>query len=803
MESGKTYMIASNNPSCPYMCLRVGQTSDTSNKLSTEPSIASSGTSPCFGLAMCNLQLSNQKQVFRALEGRNGYQLLQSTYDTTKCIDTAGTVNNINNWYLGTCDKNNNNQNLNIKKSSIQSKGNRCLDSSVSTMSSTCDEPSPSKNWTYYNIDQSIPTIGDVVQIKSNAGTAYNNRCLSAAYIEKGNPAQVSTQDGANTGFGMANCDSGDPNQLWQVMKGNTTSANQNRMLRNIGANKCFDAGGTVNSGPNWYLQDCNSGNPNQNSFIIKEDNDRMIKFNTSSNRCLDISNDKLNNGCDNGYVFQQFTYVKSNVYSTNLKQRVNNMTMLKNINNNKSQCLNTDDTAGWTLQDCDVTNTKQTVKTLPRPDSKFQIQGGNKCMDIGSGGLSWDCPNLMSPNTDVKNAVFEFTKTPISIGTIVTSSPSTSGWISISTGVDVRRTIGYITIGAGSWIIDCGIRVKGTNITTTGIYISENANVRNVITSIMNSYNSITGSIDLRLTFAIKTTSKKTVYYGVSVETSFFDYTTNTNVNYDSDKRFSYITAVCVSDVIKNTTSNVSLTTGTSVNIGSLSNLSPDAAIVISGVRLMIPSNSNATITKISNSISSSYSWVNNNYNSSALPVMVKYFNTEIDTYNMTLLRSVGSSITNNVTVDYTGSLTLNTDARMTYCMLVKIPNLNYIEMFGSSASGLLSGNISFSNMTIGKGTWIFMVNVRFTCITTFTVTSIGMSIGPNSNCSGIWGGYSKDCNFTMTANTSTQDMFLYHVCKNTTSNQTVYACMGITGGSFKISNENNSTSFKAIKIA
>jgi len=167
-----------------------------------------------------------------------------------------------------------------------------------------------------------------------------------------------------------------------------------------------------------------------------------------------------------------------------------------------------------------------------------------------------------------------------------------------------------------------------------------------------------------------------------------------------------------------------------------------------------------------------------------------------------MTLLRNVGTSLTNNVTVDYTGSLTLNSDSRMTYCMLVKIPNLNYIENFYSSTTEL-SGTTPFINMTIGKGTWIFMANVRFTCVTTTTVTSIGMGIGPNSNCSGIWGGYSRSCNFNMTANTTTQDMFLYHVWKNTTSNQTVYICMGISGGNFKISTDNNYTYFKAIKIA
>jgi hypothetical protein len=802
MESGKTYQIKSNNPSCVNMCLDA-------SKLSTGGSVASIGTFPCFGLTPCTggtfSTYMNQKQVFRALEGKNDYQLLQSTYDTTKCIDTAGSVNNINNWYLNNCDKNNTNANLNIKKSSIQSKGNRCLDSSINTMSSTCDEPSPSKNWTYINIDTAVPTIGDVVQIKSNAGGAYNNRCLDASYIQNATHTSVSTQDGANTGFGMTTCNSGNPNQLWQIMKGDTSATGdiKNRMFRNIGINKCFDAGGTVNSQPNWYLQNCDGNNPNQSKLLTIDDHEKMIRFNNGTNKCLDISLNTLNSGCSEGNIYQQFTFVKSNVYSTNLKQRVNNMTMLKNINNNKSQCLNTDDAAGWTLQNCDVTNTKQTVKTLPRPETKFQIKGGNKCMDIGNDKLSWDCPNLTASNTDAKNAVFEFTKTPLSIGTIVTSSPSTSGWISIPSGVDVRRTIGYITIPAGSWIIDCGIRVTGTSITTTGIYISENANVRNVITCIVNSYNSITGSIDLRLTYAIKTTSKKTVYYGVSVETSFFDYTTNTNVNYDSDNRFTYITAVLVSDVISNTASSTTLTTGTSANIGSLSNLPPDPAIIISGVRLTIPSSSNATITKISDSISSSVSWVNNNYNSSALPSLVKYYNTDIDTYNMTLLRSVGTSITNTVTVDYTGSLNLSNEVRFTYCMLVKIPNLNYIEKFYSSTSEI-SGATSFLNMTIGKGTWIFMANVRFTCVATTTVTSIGMNIGPNSDCTSIWTGYSRACNFTMTANTTTQDMFLYHVRKNTVINQNVYVCMGITaGGNFKISTDNNYTSFKAIKIA
>jgi hypothetical protein len=799
MESGKTYQIKSNNPSCANMCL------DTS-RLSTGSSASSTGASPCFGLTTCTGGSTNlnQKQVFRALEGKNGYQMLQSTNDITKCIDTAGAVNNINNWYLQNCNRDNTNANLNIKKSFIQSKGNRCLDSSVNTMSSNCDDPSPTKNWTYVNIDTAVPSIGDVVQIKSNAGGAYNNKCLNSAFIQNSNPTQVSPQDGSNTGFGMTVCNSNDLNQLWQVMKGDTTSDSKNRMLRNMGINKCFDAGGAVNGGPNWYLQDCNPTNVNQYSFIIKEDNVGMIKFNSgTANRCLDIGNDRLNDGCDNANAYKQFTFVKSNVYSTNPKQKVNNMTMLKNINNNRSQCLNTDDAAGWTLQDCDVTNTKQTVKTLPRPETKFQIQGGNKCMDIGNDKLSWDCPNLTASNTDAKNSVFEFTKTPISVGTIVTSSPSTSGSTSIPTGVDVRRTIGYITIPAGSWIIDCGVQITGTNITTTGMYISENANVRNVITCIMNSYNSITGRIDLRLTYAIKTTSKKTVYYGVSVETSFFDYTTNTNVNYFSDNRFTYITAVCVSDVISNTASSTTLTTGTSANIGSLSNLPPNPAIIISGVRLTIPSNTNATVTKISNSISSSVSWVNNNYNPAALPSLVKYYNTDIDTYNMTLLRSVGTSLTNTVTVDYTGSLSLVYDTKFTYCMLVKIPNLNYIEKFYSSTSEI-SGTTSFPNMTIGKGTWIFMTNVRFTCVATTTVTSIGMSIGPNSNCTGIWSGYSRACNFNMTANTTTQDMFLYHVRKNTTSNQNVYACMGITAGpNFKISTDNNYTYFKAIKIA
>jgi hypothetical protein len=167
-----------------------------------------------------------------------------------------------------------------------------------------------------------------------------------------------------------------------------------------------------------------------------------------------------------------------------------------------------------------------------------------------------------------------------------------------------------------------------------------------------------------------------------------------------------------------------------------------------------------------------------------------------------MTLLKGLGTSITNTVTVDYTGSLSLAYDARFTYCMLVKIPNLNFIENYYSSSSEL-SGTKQFINITIGIGTWIFMANVRFSCVVTTTVTSLGMNIGPNSDCSNVWGGYSRACNFTMTGNSSTQDMFLYHVRKNTTSNQTVYICMGISGGNFKISTDNNYTYFKAIKIA